>query len=298
MRVASPTDDGRRPRVADSRRVGGAAEERARPAAAAARRPGAKAGMAALTARRARRRLRRHRHEPALRAADGLRRRPPRRRARPQAGVYGVISLVFWSITIIVSIKYVTFIMRADNEGEGGIMALIALVQRGVRLEHRWAKARARRARDLRRVAVLRRRDDHAGDLGALGGRGPRGGGAVAGAASSSRSRSSILTVLFAIQRFGTGAVGRAFGPVMGDVVRGPGASSGLGKVVAAPRDPARALADLRDQLLRRPRPHRVHRARLGRARRHRAPRRCTPTWATSAAARSGARGSPSSSRR
>ena len=43
--------------------------------------------------------------------------------------VYGIISLVFWSITIIVSIKYVTVIMRADNEGEGGIMALIALVQ-------------------------------------------------------------------------------------------------------------------------------------------------------------------------
>ena len=49
-----------------------------------------------------------------------------------QAGVYGVISLVFWTITIIVSVKYVTFIMRADNEGEGGIMALIALIQRGV----------------------------------------------------------------------------------------------------------------------------------------------------------------------
>ena len=42
-----------------------------------------------------------------------------------QPSVYGVISLVFWSITVIVSIKYVTFIMRADNDGEGGIMALI-----------------------------------------------------------------------------------------------------------------------------------------------------------------------------
>ena len=47
-----------------------------------------------------------------------------------QADVYGVISLVFWAVTIIVSIKYVTFIMRADNDGEGGIMALIALIQR------------------------------------------------------------------------------------------------------------------------------------------------------------------------
>ena len=47
-----------------------------------------------------------------------------------QSAVYGVLSLVFWAVTIIVSIKYVTFIMRADNDGEGGIMALIALIQR------------------------------------------------------------------------------------------------------------------------------------------------------------------------
>jgi KUP system potassium uptake protein len=46
-----------------------------------------------------------------------------------QAGVYGVISLVFWAITLIVSIEFVTFIMRADNRGEGGIMALIALLR-------------------------------------------------------------------------------------------------------------------------------------------------------------------------
>ena len=46
-----------------------------------------------------------------------------------ESGVYGVISLVFWAITIIVSIKYIAVIMRADNEGEGGIMALIALIR-------------------------------------------------------------------------------------------------------------------------------------------------------------------------
>src|SRR5947199_5636380 len=49
-----------------------------------------------------------------------------------EANVYGIISLVFWSITMIVSVKYVTFIMRADNEGEGGIMALVSLIQRAV----------------------------------------------------------------------------------------------------------------------------------------------------------------------
>ena len=90
-----------------------------------------------------------------------------------EAGVYGVISLVFWAITIIVSVKYVTFIMRADNEGEGGIMALIALVQRAAAAGPR-GEGDARRARHLRRGAVLRRRDDHAGDLGAVGGRGTR----------------------------------------------------------------------------------------------------------------------------
>jgi K+ transporter len=43
--------------------------------------------------------------------------------------VYGVLSLVFWSLIITVSIKYVLFVMRADNEGEGGILALVALVR-------------------------------------------------------------------------------------------------------------------------------------------------------------------------
>src|SRR4051795_10567476 len=44
--------------------------------------------------------------------------------------VYGVISMVFWSVTLVVSVKYVVFILRADNEGEGGVMALAALVRR------------------------------------------------------------------------------------------------------------------------------------------------------------------------
>jgi KUP system potassium uptake protein len=46
------------------------------------------------------------------------------------ANVLGVLSLIFWSLIIVVSVKYVVFIMRADNKGEGGIMALMALVQR------------------------------------------------------------------------------------------------------------------------------------------------------------------------
>ena len=52
---------------------------------------------------------------------------------RPTPGdVYGVISMVFWSITLIVSVKYVVFIMRADNEGEGGVMALAAFARRAL----------------------------------------------------------------------------------------------------------------------------------------------------------------------
>ena len=46
------------------------------------------------------------------------------------ADVYGVISLVFWSISVVVSVKYVGFVLRADNDGEGGVMALAALVRR------------------------------------------------------------------------------------------------------------------------------------------------------------------------
>ena len=40
----------------------------------------------------------------------------------------GVLSLIFWSLTLIISIKYILFVMRADNNGEGGILALLALV--------------------------------------------------------------------------------------------------------------------------------------------------------------------------
>jgi KUP system potassium uptake protein len=131
-----------------------------------------------------------------------------------EAGVYGVISLVFWSVTIIVSLKYVTLIMRADNDGEGGIMALIALVQ-GVSLRGRTAKA----------VLVA---------LGIFGASLFYGDGmitpaisvlsAVEGLEVVSPSLDSVvlpitlavLTGLFMIQRYGTGAVGRFFGPIMG----------------------------------------------------------------------------------
>jgi KUP system potassium uptake protein len=148
------------------------------------------------------------------------------------AGVYGVISLVFWSITIIVSVKYVTLIMRADNNGEGGIMALIALVQ-GISLKGRWTK--------MTLVA-----------LGIFGAALFYGDGmitpaisvlsAVEGLKVAAPSLGQlvvpitlvIITILFAIQRFGTGAVGRLFGPVMG-LWFAILAVSGLGEVLAHP---------------------------------------------------------------
>jgi KUP system potassium uptake protein len=49
------------------------------------------------------------------------------------ANVLGVLSLVFWSLTMVIVVKYLTFIMRADNEGAGGILALVALVPRSLR---------------------------------------------------------------------------------------------------------------------------------------------------------------------
>src|ERR1700732_2644764 len=54
--------------------------------------------------------------------------------------VLGVLSLIFWSLTISVTLKYLTVIMRADNEGEGGILALFALAQRRLITGSTWAK--------------------------------------------------------------------------------------------------------------------------------------------------------------
>jgi len=127
--------------------------------------------------------------------------------------VYGVISLVFWSITTIVSVKYVTFIMRADNGGEGGIMALTALVE-GLHMKSARAK-----------LGLV--------TLGILGASLFYGDGmitpaisvlsAVEGLKVAAPSLGSlvlpitvaVITLLFTIQHFGTQLVGRLFGPVM-----------------------------------------------------------------------------------
>jgi K+ potassium transporter len=74
------------------------------------------------------------------------------------AAVYGVASLIFWALTIVVSIKYAGFIMRAHDRGDGGADGADSPSQGG-------ASGRPRDARRVRRGAVLRGRDHHAGDL-------------------------------------------------------------------------------------------------------------------------------------
>ena len=84
--------------------------------------------------------------------------------------IFGVLSLDLLVADDDRDVKYVLVAMRADNKGEGGSFALLALISRNLG-EKRWA-SRARHARRPRDGAVLRRRDDHARNLGAFGGRG------------------------------------------------------------------------------------------------------------------------------
>jgi KUP system potassium uptake protein len=48
------------------------------------------------------------------------------------ANVYGILSIFFWTLTVIVSLKYVTLVLRADNNGEGGLIAMLALASTAV----------------------------------------------------------------------------------------------------------------------------------------------------------------------
>src|SRR5579871_202668 len=61
-----------------------------------------------------------------------------------QASIYGVLSLIAWALFIVVTVKYVLVMMRADNRGEGGILALTALALRATQpgtRRHRWVLA-------------------------------------------------------------------------------------------------------------------------------------------------------------
>ena len=87
------------------------------------------------------------------------------------ADVFGIVSLTFWALMLIVSLKYVVFVLRADNDGEGGILALLSLVEHG---GSRFKLPIAVAARRHRRLAPLRRRRHHAGDFGSVRHRRPQ----------------------------------------------------------------------------------------------------------------------------
>jgi KUP system potassium uptake protein len=127
--------------------------------------------------------------------------------------VLGLLSLIFWSLGIVVTVKYVGVIMRADNAGEGGVLSLVALVQKHFGTAAPWVR--------------------HAVALGVLGTAlfycdaliTPAVSvlSAVEGLAILDPAMSSavlpvtliVIVILFAIQRRGTEKVGRLFGPVM-----------------------------------------------------------------------------------
>lgn len=128
--------------------------------------------------------------------------------------VYGVVSLIFWAVMIIVTLTYVTLVMRADNDGEGGVMALITLVRRlGGNAGNRV-------------ITVL-------STLGILGAALFFGDSMITPAISVLSAVEGlkiidpglgdfvvpitvvILIALFSVQRRGSAAVGRLFGPVM-----------------------------------------------------------------------------------
>ena len=124
----------------------------------------------------------------------------------------GILSLIFWALMIVVTLKYVTIIMRADNEGEGGIMALMALAQRTLPKGSRSAYA--------------------VGILGIFGASLFFGDGVITPAITTLSAIEGlevaapqlhrfivpitvlVLVALFATQRFGTAKVGRVFGPI------------------------------------------------------------------------------------
>ena len=128
------------------------------------------------------------------------------------ANVYGVLSIIFWTLTVIVSLKYVTLVLRADNGGEGGLIAMLALASQAVKDK-----------------PVLRQRLLVVGIFGTSLFYGD---GVITPAISvlsaveglevvSPNFRKAVLPltlvilfVLFAVQKRGTGGIGKFFGPI------------------------------------------------------------------------------------
>ncbi|GGZ08471.1 putative potassium transport system protein kup [Pseudoduganella plicata] len=133
--------------------------------------------------------------------------------ALSETNLLGIISLIFWALTLIVSLKYVTLVLRADNRGEGGVMALMALALNSVSRRSGWYVP-------LMIIGVLGATMFY-GDsvvtpaisvLGAIEG--------LEVAAPALEQYVVPLTIvvlvsLYAVQRHGTAGIGRWFGPVM-----------------------------------------------------------------------------------
>jgi KUP system potassium uptake protein len=134
--------------------------------------------------------------------------------AATRDSIFGVVSLIFWAVTIIVTATYVLLVMRADNDGEGGIMALITLIRRrGIRGGRRVKLTLA--LLGVFGAALFFGDSMITPAISVLS--------AIEGVKVSAPSVSDlvipitviIIVILFLLQRLGTGTVGRVFGPVM-----------------------------------------------------------------------------------
>jgi KUP system potassium uptake protein len=125
----------------------------------------------------------------------------------------GIVSLIFWGLTMIVSLKYVTLVLRADNRGEGGVMALMALAMNSVTRQSRWHYI-------LMVIGVFGATMFY-GDsvitpaISVLS--------AIEGLEVATPALSHyvvpltivVLLILYSVQRHGTAGIGRFFGPIM-----------------------------------------------------------------------------------
>ena len=134
--------------------------------------------------------------------------------AEPSLGnVLGVLSLIVWALILIVCVKYLAFVLRADNRGEGGVLALLALAfgDDKTKSRRRWLLL----ALGIFGAALLYGDGVITPCISVLG--------AVEGLVVATPAFESyvvpitlvVLVALFAVQRVGTGGVGKAFGPVM-----------------------------------------------------------------------------------
>src|SRR6202142_4441973 len=130
-----------------------------------------------------------------------------------RTAILGVLSLIFWSLAVVVTLKYVVLIMRADNEGEGGILSLFALVQRSLAVGNRRQRVivmlAALGAALFYCDALITPAISVLSAVEGLENLSPTTAGAVVPVTLV------IIIALFAIQSRGTERVGRMFGPIM-----------------------------------------------------------------------------------